>query len=180
MPCPVCGESHKAHRWNFGLKWKKFFTNLSLQAFFSWPRQRESLRDSGLPAWWIQQMWQITPVLDESFIWKCQDCGVFTNWHPGPWGISGLCLHSDIGSSPSVSETIFAPLPFYHLLSLICSFMSFDWVFCQFWMCDDWKITSQLLPKSTFTFICPNKIDSRLWSAAVMWVEDTGDYRTNH
>ena len=103
---------------------KKFFTILLLQAFFSWPRQRESLRDSGLPAWWIQQMWQITPVLDESFIWKCQDGGVFTNWHPGPWGISGLCFHSDIWSmycSPSVSEKNSAP--FYHLSSLNCSFM---------------------------------------------------------
>ena len=53
---------------------KKFFTILLLQAFFSWPRQRESLRDSGLPAWWIQQMWQNTPVLGASL---CQDVDVF-------------------------------------------------------------------------------------------------------
>ena len=56
--------------WN----WKSVFTILLLQAFFSWPRQRESLRDSGLPAWWIQQMWQNTPVLGASL---CQDVDVF-------------------------------------------------------------------------------------------------------
>ena len=56
--------------WN----WKSVFSNLLLKAFFSWPRQRESLRDSGLPAWWIQQMWQNTPVLGASL---CQDVDVF-------------------------------------------------------------------------------------------------------
>ena len=56
--------------WN----WKSVFSNLLLKAFFSWPRQRESLRDSGLPAWWIQQMWQSTPVLGASL---CQDVDVF-------------------------------------------------------------------------------------------------------
>ena len=53
---------------------KVFYSNLLLKAFFSWPRQRESLRDSGLPAWWIQQMWQNTPVLGASL---CQDVDVF-------------------------------------------------------------------------------------------------------